>query len=49
MRHGEPDSCVPVSKFSFSSQGGRVSTGIAVAVKLAILTTAQKGLLVIAK
>src|SRR5262249_9135860 len=27
MRRYEPEGCVPISKFSFSSQGGRVSTG----------------------
>jgi hypothetical protein len=49
MRRGEPNGCVPVSKFSFSSQGGRLSTGIAVAVELLILMTAQKGLPVVAE
>jgi hypothetical protein len=47
MSRREPNGCVPVSKFSFSSQGGRVSTSIAVAAKLPILITAQKGLFVV--
>jgi hypothetical protein len=47
MRRREPDGCVPVCKFSFSSQDGRVSTGIAVPVKLLILIGAQKGCLLL--
>jgi hypothetical protein len=43
----EPGGCVPVTKFSFSSQDGRVSTAIAVAGKLLILTVPKKVRLVV--
>jgi hypothetical protein len=48
MSRREPSGCTPVYKFSFSSQGGRVSTGIAVAGEIANFDHCSKGLRVIA-
>jgi hypothetical protein len=48
MSRREPSGCTPVYKFSFSSQGGRVSTGIAVADEIANVGHCSKGLRVIA-
>jgi hypothetical protein len=48
MSRREPSGCTPVYKFSFSSQGGRVSTGIAVADEIANVDHCSKGLRVIA-